>query len=463
MKPRNWFGRLDSRSWRPPPFPRRARRLSGRSSRSSPSTVLSWGKSRRDRGPFAVSESGARTRAERRFTGADQLLFATLSGDKNPMHMDDEAARLTPAGARVVHGVHIALWALEALASQDHSFNDVALLQVKFSKFAVVDQEVGLEFSGAKDGSAKIDVLSGGQALATISLKRSPGLKMESGVAPTAEVLANLDRPMEPTQDEMAAFHARLDCAAPAIEFSRAFPRLSEALGAERVRGLALLSTLVGMACPGLHSIFSGFTAEIAPIGTGRPGIDVRTRSVDPRFRMIAMDFEGAGLKGAVSAFERFPPIETPLASIAAVVKPGEFAGRHALVVGGSRGLGAATAKMIVAGGGRAVITYARGAKQAEAVQRRVGGSIWREQAALRSSSRSTSRRRRPWRRTRRSRMSIISRRRESRAQPRTSLTRLTTPPSIASMSKASPGWSPPCRKGRRYRYSIRHQSASEN
>src|SRR5271163_3454397 len=47
------------------------------------------------------------------FTVTDQARFAALTGDFNPMHMDPIAARRTPAGAPVVHGIHTLLWLLD--------------------------------------------------------------------------------------------------------------------------------------------------------------------------------------------------------------------------------------------------------------------------------------------------------------------------------------------------------------
>ena len=48
------------------------------------------------------------------------------------------------------------------------------------------------------------------------------------------------------------------------------------------------------------------------------------------------------------------------------IVGPTEFAGSTALIVGGSRGLGALTAKILAAGGGKVIITYATGRADAE-------------------------------------------------------------------------------------------------
>jgi NAD(P)-dependent dehydrogenase (short-subunit alcohol dehydrogenase family) len=49
-------------------------------------------------------------------------------------------------------------------------------------------------------------------------------------------------------------------------------------------------------------------------------------------------------------------------------IGPTEFAGRTALIIGGSRGLGAVTAKLLAAGGARVNLTYARGRREAEAI-----------------------------------------------------------------------------------------------
>src|SRR5436189_4407881 len=49
----------------------------------------------------------------RTFSFDDQVAFAALSGDNNPLHMDAVAARRYLFGERVVHGAHSLLWALD--------------------------------------------------------------------------------------------------------------------------------------------------------------------------------------------------------------------------------------------------------------------------------------------------------------------------------------------------------------
>ena len=51
----------------------------------------------------------------RKITDADVLSFAALTGDKHPIHYDDEYAKTTRFGRPIVHGLH--LMALTALGA----------------------------------------------------------------------------------------------------------------------------------------------------------------------------------------------------------------------------------------------------------------------------------------------------------------------------------------------------------
>jgi len=90
---------------------------------------------------------------------------------------------------------------------------------------------------------------------------------------------------------------------------------------------------------------------------------------IDDRFRRIELDISGGGIVGRLETFVRVPPTKQPgMAEICASVGGDEFAGQRALVIGGSRGLGEITAKIIAAGGGIPVITYSIGQGDASAV-----------------------------------------------------------------------------------------------
>ena len=305
--------------------------------------------------------------AERRFLDADQRWFAALSGDFNPMHMDALAARRTQAGAPVVHGVHAVLWVLDRVAGIA-DLAGLANVAVSMNRFTYLGQPVTWRATGPVDDTMAVDILCDGVAVMAMRLKfgaRKPASGQDTFLAAAP---ADLSLATESAED-LNGLQGWISPAAGADAMAAAFPALCRAIGVERAGGLALLSTLVGMACPGLHSIFTAFQADLLDGVAARPGIGFRVRIADPRFRVVRMAVGGAGIAANVSAFLRMPPMPgAAMADLAGLVPPDEFAGRRVLLVGGSRGLGALSARLIAAGGGQVVLTYARGAADAAAV-----------------------------------------------------------------------------------------------
>ena len=84
---------------------------------------------------------------------------------------------------------------------------------------------------------------------------------------------------------------------------------------------------------------------------------------------MLTVAVDGAGLSGRVQAFLRPEPVRQLSArDVAELVAGDAYAGHHALIVGGSRGLGELAAKLVAGGGGSVTITYALGEADAAAV-----------------------------------------------------------------------------------------------
>jgi NAD(P)-dependent dehydrogenase (short-subunit alcohol dehydrogenase family) len=74
------------------------------------------------------------------------------------------------------------------------------------------------------------------------------------------------------------------------------------------------------------------------------------------------MSVVGGGLTGTVDSFARMPTAAQPAMDVAASrITAGEFTGSTALAIGGSRGLGELTAKLLAAGGAHVVTTYSVG------------------------------------------------------------------------------------------------------
>jgi acyl dehydratase/NAD(P)-dependent dehydrogenase (short-subunit alcohol dehydrogenase family) len=303
--------------------------------------------------------------ATRTFTFADQLRFAGLSGDANPMHVDPVAARRTQYGQPVVHGVHGLLWGLDAAAAGGVDLSAYRGLVAQFLKPILLDEEVEVRIAPT-GADLTLDLRVGSLVATRVRLTREPPEGADASASLDAPAAARLEAPRARAFEDMEGAAGAFDYAA--SELADAFPAAARALGLGALEGIAASTYVVGMDCPGLHSIFSQLTARLEP-GASGGRVAFATASVDPRFRLVELVVRSPAIEARVRAFARMPPVDPPtMREIAGVVRPDEFAGQRALVVGGSRGLGAATAKIVAAGGGDVTISYARGAAEAAGV-----------------------------------------------------------------------------------------------
>jgi len=317
--------------------------------------------------------------ASKVFTEIDQARFAFLSGDRNPIHVDAIAARRTQAGAPVVHGVHTLLWCLNCLAARRTEMFSIGTLEVKFTKMIYVGEKVEAVLLHMDHQRFEIKASVG-----TVSVLHLAG---KFGLAETPTPLLpehptqilRPSTPVELTWEEMGGQTGHVGFAAPAAEIAEEFSSAGQLIGAHRVAAIACCSYLIGMVCPGLHSVLSGMSVTIGTSTYQENSIAFRVTATDSRFRLVRLAFAASGLAGQIDSFARMPPVEQPqISQVARLVARDEFTGATALVVGGSRGLGELTAKLIAAGGGRVVLTYVTGRREAERVRdeiREWGGS----------------------------------------------------------------------------------------
>lgn len=299
--------------------------------------------------------------AQRVFTMADQLRFAELSGDRNPMHLDALAARRTQAGVPVVHGLHVLLWALDRLAEVTPDIAPIARLRVTFVNSIQLGDPVESWLMLHDATGFKMQVLVHGAVLARVS--------GQFGDLSPAAAVAVADHPpewpgiqaAEPAFEQMPGLQGRVTVGPIEAAIADHFPHAVQAWGALRLAALTATTTLVGMICPGLHSIFGGLDVGMRDATSG-DALAWRVGAFDPRFRRMRLDVDGPGLGGTLSCFSRLPPSrQTAIETLAPFVAPDAFAGSVAMVVGGSRGLGELSAKLLAAGGARVLLTYAVG------------------------------------------------------------------------------------------------------
>ena len=315
---------------------------------------------------------------EKTFTGEDQQLFAEISRDCNPMHMDPVAARRLIAGRQVVHGIHILLTALEywqndsskPLATISCSFNNPVSVgeRVVFTQFDEADRQFTVE--------ARVNRLLCSAITFTIEPRCATKQAMASlpETAPSHDTffLGALSEPL----DEAPEFHLKKSYAVQPNEtnFSSSFPQSHRYLGKQGFASTAALSFVVGMVCPGRHSVFSSLDVDLQPVATASDRLLFSVSKYDSRFHLFDIGFGGC-IQGGIKAFTRPAPQTQPtVQDLSGYVGECEFKGTRSLIIGGSRGLGEVAAKVLAAGGGDVVITYVSGLEDASAIRDEING-----------------------------------------------------------------------------------------
>jgi NADP-dependent 3-hydroxy acid dehydrogenase YdfG len=303
----------------------------------------------------------------RTFTLADQFRFAALSGDWNPLHVDAVAARRTMFGEPLVHGVHLAAWALDAALRNRGERPRIDKIRAAFSQPTYLERPVSLELLSSADPATMVVIAtSGGAKVLELSVVFGTGsascapLPSESWPEPIpAREISREDLPTA-----AGAVAVVLD-AALATEL---FPRLAAEYG-DALAELLATTRIVGMFCPGLHSVYGGLTLLRRVPRAPTKEVVYCVASANLRYSLAVLSIEGPTFEGKLETFYR-PPPSPPLSmtKVASAVFAGELASQRALVVGGSRGLGEAFAKAIAAGGGEVCLTYHRGRVEAQRV-----------------------------------------------------------------------------------------------
>jgi acyl dehydratase/NAD(P)-dependent dehydrogenase (short-subunit alcohol dehydrogenase family) len=306
------------------------------------------------------SQSGLRFRV----SASGIAAFARLSGDVNPLHVDPAYAERTQFGGVIAHGMLVVLTALDRLAAS--GAEGFSRVQATFP--APVhpndDLEVVLRES---DGKRRAEVVTNGIVCVRLRLSGHATIKNPAPLAPARA------RSQVPRSDEVASLdtiRGSLNVAGDERELERLFPHLVAQLGSRPVMALALVSSVVGMECPGLRSLFAELDVSLdTDTADLQESLEFEVTNADVEKRYVSLRLRGGGITATVGAFVRpESPKQPSMALVNSRVLRGEFADERALVIGGSRGIGEVAAKTLAAGGANVCVTYRTARAEAERV-----------------------------------------------------------------------------------------------
>jgi acyl dehydratase len=328
-------------------------------------------------GPADEVRRGDMRVAERVFTIEDQIAFATLSGDRNPIHVDPVLARRYLFGEPVVHGIHAVLWALDGWLNEPGGTVRLHSVRANFVKPIGLETEVEARMSPEGDARVVIELTSRKSMVARVALEvQSTTSHM---AIPIASGFPDQDVPRVVSDEALQVAAGSLALYLHVQAVSQMFPNVARRVHPSQVAILLATTRLVGMTCPGMHSVYSELILS-ADGSVGETSLLYRVTRFDKRFKLVLIDLLAPGMKGTIKAFKRPEPAAQPdYPTIMNLVERNEFAHQRALVIGGSRGLGEVVSKILCAGGARVKISYFRGEDDARRIVNEViehGGTI---------------------------------------------------------------------------------------
>jgi len=313
---------------------------------------------------------------KRSFTLADQKIFAKLSGDFNPVHIDPIVARRSLFGQPIVHGIHLLLWSLDNCVATETEPLELRSLKVDFQGSVAINTIATYQHTKEEKDVVRIKLDTEGKKVASVKAVLAPRGKARSVMVPFGR--PNSRDPRILCAGKAANVSGNLMLCLDTNLATHLFPNALRILPPMQVAELLATTRLVGMECPGLHSIYSGLDITFAGEVNPAPVMNYEVIDYDDRYSLLLMRVLSSRMRGTIRAFLRPVPQEQVSFTDLQQVNATEFARQHALIIGGSRGLGEVTAKLLAAGGAELKITYYQGADDAHRIVDEIasGGGI---------------------------------------------------------------------------------------
>lgn len=301
----------------------------------------------------------------------DELVFAELSGDYNPIHVDPIVSRRFMFGQSIVHGLHLVLWAIDVFIKQNTDLGKLTSIKVNFPKPVVFEVPVEYNVVSECNGLSVIEITQNNILCAKIKLEFNSKMKDDFEVNEAWFINGNPEKrfPSELGIEDMANKAGVLDQYLNKVEFSKVFPNVYKFINKYHIATILSTTRLVGMDCPGLHSLISAFEYSFNESDAIDYRLNYKVSKVDSRFGMIMINLSGLNFTGTIKTFLRPIPVsQMKYTDVLGIVNPFEFKSQRALIIGGSRGLGEIATKILAAGGASVRFSYYKGEADAKRI-----------------------------------------------------------------------------------------------
>ncbi|NJL86454.1 MAG: SDR family NAD(P)-dependent oxidoreductase [Leptolyngbyaceae cyanobacterium SM1_1_3] len=309
------------------------------------------------------------------FSPTDLQRFGEASHDRNPLHLSADYARKSPYGGQVVFGILGGLACLARLGDRPEEHLTSLTLDFPGAMLVGIPYQIEVKETAEK---AIAKLYDGRRLLLKLTARFEAGtavpIELEDGSAPRLDC-----RYLVP--DDLKAGSTVSGQYAPS---RGAFDTLvqsdtlvAKGISPAQLAALLWASYLVGMELPGQQALFSKLSIQFETVVTATyPGLEytAAVTSFDDRFNLLQTQARlTAGnylfAKAEIRAFVR-PASPVPRQEKFEQLLPASLAlqNKVALIIGGSRGLGAAIAQALVSQGCTVFVNFYRSLAEAEAL-----------------------------------------------------------------------------------------------
>jgi len=200
-------------------------------------------------------------RFERVFKREDQESFAALSGDWNPIHVDSVAARRLLFGEVVVHGIHTLLWALDRFCTIVRTPIIIRRISANFLSPVFLNHKVVCTINDNDFPNICVSVQANDEICVELDMI------VERMAVSNCSVHRRVRERREPSTlsfEEIQLSEGQVPLGFDSSILSKLFPNFSKCLDLHQVAIFLASTEIVGMRCPGMHSIFNMLSLTFA-------------------------------------------------------------------------------------------------------------------------------------------------------------------------------------------------------
>lgn len=285
--------------------------------------------------------------------------FSKISGDFNPVHLNEEYASKTMFGSQIVYGVYQVMLCLDAVAKELKVPFFISSVKAEFKRALSVNQSFEIE---TDINDKKVTAYVKGESVLSkvvFSYENVPNVGFLSPIEDFETKPAVPNRETRFRWKESIRFHEKL-C-------KLLFPHATQYVHTLNLGVLLTSTRIIGMKYPGLNSIFKSIDLKFS-LQTGEY-ISCEGMPKESLFGECVVHVSAPFAEGQLCAFFR-PEIvhQNTFEVLMNKNMHADFSRQRALIVGATRGIGLQCLRLLSLGGAQTMFTYYKPEQEADEI-----------------------------------------------------------------------------------------------